>query len=73
MSRLGRTLAITLIRGYQLVLSPLLGPACRYQPSCSEYALEAVRRHGVVRGVGLALRRVGRCHPLGGCGYDPVP
>jgi uncharacterized protein len=71
--RVGQASALALIRAYQLVVSPLLGPACRYEPSCSEYAREAVRRHGAVRGLGLALRRLGRCHPLGGCGYDPVP
>jgi len=61
------------VRGYQLVLSPWLGPACRFEPSCSEYALQAIERHGALRGGWLALRRVGRCHPLGGLGYDPVP
>jgi putative membrane protein insertion efficiency factor len=62
-----------LVRIYQITLSPWLGPACRFDPSCSGYAMEAVQRHGVVRGVWLALRRIGRCHPLGGFGYDPVP
>jgi len=61
------------IRAYQAVLSPWLGPACRFDPSCSEYAIEAVSRHGTLRGSWLALRRIGRCHPLGGFGYDPVP
>lgn len=61
------------IRGYQQVLSPLLGPACRFEPSCSHFALEAVERHGVWRGGWLALRRLARCHPLGGFGPDPVP
>ena len=62
-----------LIRTYQLVLSPLLPPSCRYLPSCSEYAVEAIGRHGAVVGVGLAARRLARCHPWGGSGYDPVP
>ncbi|MBY0275174.1 membrane protein insertion efficiency factor YidD [Candidatus Binatia bacterium] len=62
-----------LLRGYQLVLSPLLGPACRFAPSCSEYAREAIALHGPGRGAWLALRRLSRCHPLGGAGFDPVP
>lgn len=62
-----------LIRAYQLLLSPLLGPACRYQPSCSQYAMEALERHGAARGLWLAARRLSRCHPLGGHGFDPVP
>ncbi len=62
-----------LIRIYQLVFSPLLGPACRYEPTCSHYAAEAIDRHGPLRGSVLALRRIGRCHPLGDSGYDPVP
>lgn len=61
------------VRAYQLFLSPLLPPSCRFLPSCSEYAAEAVRRHGAVLGSGLALRRLARCHPWGGSGYDPVP
>jgi putative membrane protein insertion efficiency factor len=65
--------ALTLIRGYQLLLSPLLGPRCRYLPSCSDYAREALLRHGLIRGSFLAFRRVSRCHPFGGHGYDPVP
>ena len=62
-----------LIRVYQLLLSPLLPPSCRYLPSCSDYAVEAIGRHGAIGGVGLAARRLARCHPWGGCGYDPVP
>ncbi len=62
-----------LLRGYQLGISPLLGPACRFEPSCSHYASEAVERHGVLRGLSLALRRVLRCHPLHPGGFDPVP
>ena len=62
-----------LIRAYQLLLSPVLPPSCRYLPSCSDYAAEAIVRHGVVRGLWLALCRLGRCHPWGGSGYDPVP
>lgn len=62
-----------LVRGYQLFLSPLLPPSCRYRPTCSAYAIEALGRFGAVKGGWLALRRIGRCHPWGGEGYDPVP
>lgn len=62
-----------LIRAYQWVLSPVLPGVCRYEPSCSEYAVQALARFGALRGGWLALRRVARCHPWGGCGYDPVP
>lgn len=61
------------IRAYQLLLSPVLPPGCRYLPSCSHYADEAIARHGPGRGTWLALRRLCRCHPWGGSGYDPVP
>ena len=61
------------IRGYQLALSPYLGPACRFEPSCSHYALEAVERHGILRGAWLAVRRRGRCHPFRAGGFVPVP
>jgi uncharacterized protein len=61
------------VRAYQLLVSPLLRPSCRFLPSCSDYAIEAFERHGAVRGSGLALRRLARCHPWGGSGYDPVP
>jgi putative membrane protein insertion efficiency factor len=64
---------IALVRAYQLAISPLLPPACRYYPSCSAYAIEALERHGAVRGGWLALRRIGRCHPFRPGGYDPVP
>lgn len=64
---------VGLISLYRLVLSPLLEPSCRFQPTCSAYALEAVRRHGGRRGGLMAIRRIMRCHPWGGHGYDPVP
>ena len=62
-----------MIRGYQLFLSPFYAGSCRYLPSCSQYAMEAVETHGAVRGGWLALRRLLRCRPWGGDGYDPVP
>ena len=61
------------VRAYQLVVSPLLPPCCRFLPSCSEYAVEAIERHGPWKGTGLTLHRLARCHPWGGSGYDPVP
>lgn len=61
------------IHAYRLAISPLLGPACRFAPSCSAYALEAIAVHGVLRGGRLAARRLLRCHPWGGHGHDPVP
>jgi len=64
---------ILLIRIYQWVISPWLGPKCRYTPTCSNYAIEALRKHGVFRGTWLAVKRVSSCHPWGGSGYDPVP
>ncbi len=66
-------LLILLVRGYQLIISPLLGPRCRFTPSCSCYAIDALRLHGPWRGVWLAARRIGRCHPLHPGGHDPVP
>jgi putative membrane protein insertion efficiency factor len=68
-----RALLLGLIRVYQLTLSPWLGTQCRYEPTCSKYAAEALERHGVARGVWLAAKRLGRCHPWGRSGYDPVP
>jgi uncharacterized protein len=61
------------LRGYKWAISPMFPPACRYVPTCSEYAMEAVERYGALRGVGMALGRVLRCHPFAGAGYDPVP
>ena len=62
-----------LIRGYQLAVSPLIGPRCRFYPSCSHYALEAVERHGALRGTWLTVKRISRCHPFHEGGFDPVP
>lgn len=64
---------IGLVRIYQWVLSPLFPGSCRYSPTCSAYAVEAMTRHGPFRGAWMTLRRLGRCHPLGGSGWDPVP
>lgn len=61
------------IRVYRVAISPYLGRSCRYHPSCSEYAQEALTRHGLIRGVLLSVRRVGRCHPWHPGGFDPVP
>lgn len=68
-----RFVLCALIRGYQILISPWLAPRCRYYPTCSQYALEAVQLHGAWRGGWLALKRLGRCHPLREGGYDPVP
>lgn len=61
------------VRAYRLIFSPLVGVNCRYQPTCSAYALEALEVHGALKGSWLAIRRIGRCHPLGGSGIDNVP
>lgn len=61
------------IRFYQRFISPLFPPCCRFTPTCSQYALEAIRKHGPIKGLYLAIRRILRCYPWGGSGYDPVP
>ena len=66
-------LLILPVRAYRLLLSPWISHSCRFQPSCSVYAIEALETHGPVRGLWLTLRRVARCYPFGGSGYDPVP
>lgn len=66
-------LLLALVRGYQILFRPWLGSNCRFAPSCSDYALEAITRHGALRGTWLAIRRIGRCHPYHPGGYDPVP
>lgn len=68
-----KKLLILPIRLYQRYISPMLPPACRYTPTCSQYAIEAIEKHGPVKGLYLAIRRILRCHPWGGSGYDPVP
>lgn len=61
------------VRFYRLVFSPMVGKSCRYQPTCSAYAMEALETHGALKGSWLAAKRIGKCHPFGGSGYDPVP
>ena len=73
MNGLAGRLLVALIRVYQVAVSPWIGPACRFEPSCSRYAIEAVERYGVWRGAWLAAKRLGRCHPFGGYGLDPLP
>ena len=68
-----KTLLLSILRGYQYALRPLFGANCRFYPSCSDYAREAIERHGTSKGVWLALRRVARCHPYHPGGIDPVP
>ena len=68
-----KAILIALLKGYRAVISPLYGQVCKYYPSCSAYALEAITVHGAWRGTGLALRRLGHCHPWSLGGYDPVP
>jgi hypothetical protein len=69
---LARAAFVLPVRAYQLLVSPLLPRCCRFTPTCSEYAVEAIRRFGIVRGTAKGLWRIMRCHPLGGSGYDPV-
>lgn len=64
---------VLLVKFYQVCISPLKGPSCRFTPTCSQYALEALRKYGPFKGSYLAVRRILRCHPWGGSGYDPVP
>ncbi|MHB1611791.1 MAG: membrane protein insertion efficiency factor YidD [Sulfobacillus sp.] len=68
-----KTIVVGLIRGYQKYISPMTRPSCRYVPTCSQYAVEAVTKHGVGKGGMMAVRRILRCHPLHPGGYDPVP
>ncbi len=64
---------ILMVRVYQYTVSPILGPRCRFTPTCSQYAIEALQKHGVLQGTYLALKRIARCHPRNPGGYDPVP
>lgn len=72
-SRLAVGAAVRLVRAYQVLLSPWLGRTCRHVPSCSAYAIQALRRFGLLRGGWLTVKRIGRCHPWGTSGHDPVP
>jgi putative membrane protein insertion efficiency factor len=73
LSRLFNGLLLLLIRIYQYALSPLLPNSCRFVPTCSQYGIEALKKHGPLKGFWLTVKRIGRCHPWGGSGYDPVP
>ncbi|MDG1023655.1 MAG: membrane protein insertion efficiency factor YidD [Flavobacteriaceae bacterium] len=64
---------VLLIKGYQSFISPLLPPSCRYQPTCSQYTLESLKRYGLLKGGILGIKRISKCHPWGGSGYDPIP
>ena len=64
---------VMLVRFYQIFISPLKPPTCRYSPTCSQYTLEALKKHGLLKGGKLAIKRIMSCHPFGGSGYDPVP
>ena len=73
LKKAGGFIGILLIRFYQLVISPLFPPSCRYTPTCSQYGIEAMKKHGLLKGSWLTIKRISRCHPGGGSGYDPVP
>lgn len=73
LSKIGEKVLIAPIRFYQHAISPLLPSSCRYTPTCSHYSIEAIKKHGPLKGSLLAVKRIGRCHPWGGHGYDPVP
>ncbi|RVU32265.1 membrane protein insertion efficiency factor YidD [Neptunomonas marina] len=73
LEKLIKTLLTGLVRGYQLLISPLLGNNCRFYPSCSHYMIEAIETHGIFKGTWLGLKRIGRCHPWNDGGIDPVP
>ncbi|MGY8923538.1 MAG: membrane protein insertion efficiency factor YidD [Flavobacteriales bacterium] len=64
---------VLLVKGYQSFLSPLLPPSCRYQPTCSQYTIEVLKKYGLFKGSWLGMKRISKCHPWGGNGYDPIP
>ena len=73
MKRIFSLLLIIPIKSYQIIISPLLGPSCRFTPTCSQYAVEAIQKYGPFKGSWLSFKRILKCHPWGGSGYDPVP
>jgi putative membrane protein insertion efficiency factor len=73
LSNAGKNIALGLLRFYKLAISPWLGPACRFHPSCSDYMRESVEKHGAWRGIWMGVRRLGKCHPFHEGGFDPVP
>ena len=73
MKRIFSLLLIIPIKIYQIIISPLLGPSCRFTPTCSQYAVEAIQKYGPVKGSWISIKRIIKCHPWGGSGYDPVP
>lgn len=73
MTKIAKKIIIGLIRGYQLIISPMKAPSCRFSPTCSAYSIEAIEKHGILRGTYLALKRILKCHPFHEGGYDPVP
>jgi putative membrane protein insertion efficiency factor len=73
LKKIGSYLGILIIKLYQWFISPFFPPACRYTPTCSQYGIEAMKKHGLIKGSFLTLKRISRCHPGGGSGYDPVP
>jgi len=64
---------LIIIKAYQLIISPIIGSNCRFLPTCSEYAIESLKSYGLIKGIFLTVKRIGKCHPLGSHGYDPVP
>ncbi|NET31713.1 MAG: membrane protein insertion efficiency factor YidD [Cyanothece sp. SIO1E1] len=73
LNQIARAIIVGIVRFYQVAISPWLGKSCRYSPTCSQYMIEAVNEWGALKGFWMGLKRVGRCHPWGGHGYDPVP
>ncbi len=68
-----KKIIIFLVKAYQITISPLIGSNCRFQPTCSQYMIEAINNYGVMKGLSLGIKRISKCHPFGASGYDPVP